>query len=162
AAHAEARRLDPHITTGFQQTLLVHREIDLLLSLEEGARMASGNDGIRVIGLGFAGRLDEARQMLATMRGQMHTRAFEAWMNHLSAWLDRRVDDMVSSVSAMTPLKIFDDPEAIFQEGWFFCDAGEHQRGLDFLQRAVARGYFVSPTLKIWPQFDALRETDAF
>jgi len=59
-------------------------------------------------------------------------------------------------------LKIFDDPEAIFQEGWMLCDVGEHLRGLDYLQRAVARGYFVAPTLAGWPQFDALRSEPAF
>ena len=62
----------------------------------------------------------------------------------------------------MASLKIFDDPEAIFQEGWLFCDVGEHQRGLEYLQRAVARGYFAAPTLTRWPQFDALRDVPAF
>ena len=32
AAHAEARRLDPHITTSFQQTLLMMRNIDRLVA----------------------------------------------------------------------------------------------------------------------------------
>ena len=59
-------------------------------------------------------------------------------------------------------MKIFDDPEVIFQEGWLFCDVGDHERGLSYLQRAVARGYFVAPTLARWPQFDALREVPAF
>jgi hypothetical protein len=62
----------------------------------------------------------------------------------------------------MTPLKIFDDPEAIFQEGWMFCDLGQHARGLEYLQRAIGRGYFAAPTLGAWPQFDALREVSAF
>ena len=62
----------------------------------------------------------------------------------------------------MAPLKIFDDPEAIFQEGWMFCDAGDHRRGLEYLQRGVARGYFAAPTLTGWPQFDALRDLPAF
>jgi hypothetical protein len=55
-----------------------------------------------------------------------------------------------------------DDPEAIFQEGWLLCDVGEHQRGLDYLRRAVAKGYFVAPTLSGRPQFDALRGDPAF
>ncbi len=41
------------------------------------------------------------------------------------------------------------------------CDVGEHVRGLEYLQRAVARGYFVA-TLARWPQFDALRGEPAF
>ena len=42
------------------------------------------------------------------------------------------------------------------------CDVGEHQRGLDVLKRAVARGYFVAPTLSKSRQFDALRGDPAF
>jgi hypothetical protein len=55
-----------------------------------------------------------------------------------------------------------DDPEAIFQMGWLLCDLGEHQRGLDPLRRAVAKGYFVAPTLSGSRQFDALRSDPAF
>ena len=121
-----------------------------------------GDDGIRVIGLGFAGRRDEARQALAHLTQGTPSQTFKAWTSHLAAWLDRRVDDMLSTLSVFAPLKIFDDPEAIFQEGWMFCDVGEHQRGLDYLQRAVARGYFPAVTLTEWPQFDALRDDPVF
>ena len=50
-------------------------------------------------------------------------------------------------IAVLRTLKIQDDPEAIFQEGWLLCDVGEHETGLDYLQRAVAKGYFVAPTL---------------
>ena len=59
-------------------------------------------------------------------------------------------------------LKIQDDPEAIFLEGWLLCDLDEHERGLGHLQRAVAKGYFVAPTLAGSRQFDALRSDPAF
>jgi hypothetical protein len=68
----------------------------------------------------------------------------------------------MATLATMAPLKIFDDPEAIFQEGWLFCDAGDHIRGLEFLQRGVARGYFAAPTLAAAPQFDALRNMPVF
>jgi hypothetical protein len=35
-------------------------------------------------------------------------------------------------------------------------------RGLEYMQRAVARGYFPASTFALWPQFDALREVPAF
>src|SRR5438034_11346088 len=88
--------------------------------------------------------------------------SFHMWRSHLSAWLDRRIDDMISTLSSFGSLKIFDDPEAIFQEGWLFCDAGDHQRGLEYMQRGVARGYFPAPTLTLSPQFDPLRGVPAF
>jgi eukaryotic-like serine/threonine-protein kinase len=163
AAHAEARRLDPTIATSVLQTLLMNRDIDRLVAIDSTDRVHGGGDeGIRVIGLGFAGRRDEARHALDGLRHGPPSQTFLAWTSHLAAWLDRRVDDMLSTVKVFEPLKIFDDPEAIFQEGWFLCDLGEHQRGLDFLQRAVARGYFPVVTLTKWPQFDALRDDPAF
>ena len=42
------------------------------------------------------------------------------------------------------------------------CDVGEHDRGLGYLQRAVAKGYFAAPTLSGRTQFDALRSDPAF
>ncbi|HJZ73115.1 MAG TPA: protein kinase [Vicinamibacterales bacterium] len=162
AAHAEARRLDPNVVTSVEQTLLMTRDIDRLLAHDPGERVPSGNNAIPVIGLGLAGRRGEARQRLAAIREESRLQTFQTWMSHLDAWLDRRVEDMTASLSSMTPLKIFDDPEAIFQEGWLFCDAGEHARGLEYLRQAVARGYFVAPTLAVWPQFDALRDLPTF
>ena len=59
-------------------------------------------------------------------------------------------------------LKIREDPEAMFQAGWLLCDVGELEEGLAYLRRAVAKGYFVAPTLASRPQFDALRNDPAF
>jgi TolB-like protein len=162
AAHAEARRLDPNITTSFQQTMMMKRDIDRLLAVDPRDRVPGGDDIIRVIGLGFAGRREEARQVLAGISQRPRISTFHQWTAHLSAWLDRRIDDMVSSVYTLSAFKIFDDPEAIFQEGWMFCDAGDYERGLDYLQRGVARGYFAAPTLALWPQFDSLRDNPKF
>ncbi len=78
------------------------------------------------------------------------------------AWLDRRPADMLARMPAMSTLKIQDDPEAIFQEGWLLCDVGEHEAGLDYLRRAVAKGYYVASTLSARPQFDAMRSDPAF
>jgi hypothetical protein len=78
------------------------------------------------------------------------------------AWLDRRPADMLAREAAFNTLKIRDDPEAIFQEGWLLCDAGEYEVGLGYLQRAVAKGYYVVSTLSGRRQFDALRSDPAF
>ena len=59
-------------------------------------------------------------------------------------------------------LKIQDDPEAIFQQAWIYADLGEHARALPELEKAVAKGYFVAPTLATRPQFDALRGEPRF
>ena len=162
AAHAEARRLDPNVPTSLEQTLLMAGEIDRLLAVESPRVVAGADDGIRVIGLGLAGRRDEARRKLIDMRQSSRIPVFQTWIEYLMAWLDRRPADMVIRLSAFGPLKIQDDPEAIFQEGWLLCDAGEHETGLGHLRRAVAKGYFVATTLSDRRQFDGLRSDPAF
>jgi non-specific serine/threonine protein kinase len=162
AAHEEARRLDPNIPTSVTQTALMTGDIDRVLSIEPPRVIAGADDGIRIIGLGLAGRRDEARAALHAMRQVPRIPAFETWSEFLVAWLDRRADDMLPGISNLGGLKIQEDPEAIFQVGWLLCDAGEHERGLEHLRRAVSKGYFVAPTLSGSRHFDPLRSDPAF
>ena len=166
AAHHEARRLDPNITTSVEQTILMTGDIERLLAVERPPGAGSGDVGIRIIGLGLAGRRDEARRKLLDWdmsRAQVaHIPAFHEWIECLMAWLDRRPADMIASMAAFSALMISDDPEAIFQEGWLLCDAGEHERGLEMMRRAVAMGYFVAPTLSTSRAFDPLRNHPGF
>jgi serine/threonine protein kinase len=157
AAHAEARRLDPNVPTSVEQTILMTGDIARLLGGEAGPVGGGGDEGIRVIGLGLAGRREEARRGLVEMRRQARIPAFKTWTEYLMAWIDRRPADMVLSMDTLGALKIMEDPEAVFQEGWLLCDVGEHERGIVHLQRAVASGYFVAQTLARSTQFDALR-----
>jgi hypothetical protein len=83
-------------------------------------------------------------------------------VKHLRAWLDRRGADMIDGLDAIRMLTVFDDPEAIFQEGWLLCDVGEFTQGLAYLERAVAKGYFAPDTLARRPQFAPLRGSPAF
>jgi hypothetical protein len=39
---------------------------------------------------------------------------------------------------------------------------GEFELGLDYVKRAIARGYYVAPTLERRTQFDAIRNQPAF
>ena len=162
AAHAEARRLDPNVPTSFEQTLHMMGAIDQLLAAEPPRVVAGADDGIRVIALGLCGRHDEAVPRLERMRQRSRIPLFQTWLDYLAAWLERRTADMTTRLSTLSAFKINEDPEAIFQEGWLLCDVGEHALGLGYLQRAVAKGYYVAPTLATRPQFDALRGDPAF
>ena len=163
AAHEEARRLDPNVPTSIEQTVLMTGDIDRLMSIAPPPLITGGDDGIRVIGLGLAGRREEARKGLIAMREHaVGIPAFYSWVEYLMAWLDRRVQDMPLGITDLKTLKIMDDPEAIFQEGWLLCDAGAHELGLPQIRRAVEKGYFAAPTLEERPQFDALRGQPAF
>ncbi len=161
AAHAEARRLDPNVPTSIEQTWLMTGSLDQLLAFEPPALVAGADEGIRVIGLGLAERRDEARRALLRMR-RAHIPAFQSWTEYLMAWLERRTEDMRARMSVFDGLKIRDDPEAIFQEGRFFCDVGEYRLGLEYLGRAIAKGYWPLATLQHSREFNAMRGDAAF
>ena len=161
AAHAEARRLDPHLETSVEGTLLLTGDLTQLLALDDPAS-GGGDEGLSIIGLGLAGRRDDARSRLENAREMQRLPAFQAWMTYLHAWLDRRPHDMHLFGDGPTALKIQNDPEAMFLQGWLACDVGAYDVGLAHLQRAVARGYSVAPTLTRSPQFDPLRSSPAF
>ncbi len=162
AAHEEARRLDPNVPTSVEQTVMMTGDVERLLSLPPPASGLGSDEVIRVIGLGLAGRREESRRLLAGLRRASLLPVFVSYGATLEAWLDRRGTEMYSGVEAFGGLKIMEDPEAIFQEGWLLCDAGEHGRGLGCLQRAVAKGYCVVPTLAGSPAFEPLRSDPAF
>ena len=136
-------------------------DLERLLAAE-APPAGGGDEGIRIIGLGLGGRHDEARQRVIAMRQAMRLPAFEAWTDYLMAWLDRRPADMHVTISGLSELRIQQDPEAIFLEGWLQCEVGAHEGGLEYLQRAVAKGYYVAPTLARSRHFDALRALPAF
>ena len=161
AAHTEARRLDPNISTSVEQTVLMFDDLDRLLAVEP-APTGGADEGIRVMGLGLGGRRDEARQRLIAMRQTIRLPAFHEWSDYLMAWLDRRPDDMHIKIEGLSGLKIQQDPEAIFLEGWLHCEVGAHESGLEQLQRAVAKGYYATSTLVRSRHFDALRSHPAF
>jgi tetratricopeptide (TPR) repeat protein len=161
AAHVEARRLDPNVPTSIEQTWLMAGDVEALLSFEPPALVAGADEGIRVIALGLAGRRDEAKRSLLRMR-RAHIPAFQSWTEFLMAWLEGRTADMIGWISAFDGLKVRDDPEAIFQEGRFLCDVGEHRKGLEYLVRAVNKGYSVLSTLQHSREFEAIRSDPAF
>jgi eukaryotic-like serine/threonine-protein kinase len=162
-AHAEARRLDPNVPTSIEQTMLMTGDLERLLALGPRTFNPGGGDqGIRVIGLGLAGRRDEAREVLANMTQMARIQTFHTWTAYLHAWIDRRVSDMIASQESLSSLRIMNDPEALFQIGTLLCDVGEFERGLDYVERAVNKGYYVAPTLEVRSQFDQVRQQPAF
>jgi tetratricopeptide (TPR) repeat protein len=163
AAHTEARRLDPNVETSIEQTIMMTGDLGRLLSIE--SRSSGADEGIRIIGLGLAGRGDEARQQLQRLRespGATRFATLAAWTAYLGAWLDGRFPGRLGDIPHFKGLKIREDPEAIFQEGWMICHMGDFGLGLDLMKRAVAKGYFVAPTLNESPVFNRLRDDPAF
>jgi serine/threonine protein kinase/tetratricopeptide (TPR) repeat protein len=161
-AHAEARRLDPNVETSVEQTVLMTGDIEKLLTISQPGIIAGADDVIRVVGLGMAGRRQEAGERLSHIIEHPRIPLFKIWMAHLRAWLDRKPAEMFAGVEELLSLAVFEDPEALFQEGWLLCDVGEYDRGMSFIERAIDRGYFPVATLSRSPQFHALRDRPAF
>jgi serine/threonine protein kinase len=162
AAHDEARRLDPNVPSGVEGTILMMGDIERLLAFERPASAARSDSVMRVIGLGLAGRRDEARLALAAHHTALQVPAFQSYAGTLMDWLDGRSEELLASASTLGELKIMQDPEAQFQIGWLLCDTGAHERGLDLVRRAVGNGYTVAPTLSAARAFDAVRSDPAF
>ena len=162
AAHDEARRLDPHVPTSLEETLLLMGDVERLLQVRRARGVESGEDLNHVMALGLTGRTEEARRIVVSMRDGTELSAFRVWSSFMEAWLDRRPDEMLRHRLSLGNLKIMEDPEAIFQEGFLFCDAGNSERGLDLVRRAVAKGYFVAETLRKSRAFTDVRDDAAF
>jgi serine/threonine protein kinase/tetratricopeptide (TPR) repeat protein len=161
-AHAEASRLDPNVRTSVAETLLMAGETERLQALDRPSLATGTDDANRVVSLGLAGRREEAFEALARMRRVSQLPVFQAFIGYLSAWLERRPDGMALDESTFGSLKIQHDPEAVFLQGWLLCELGEHEQGLPRLQRAVASGYLVAPTLAASRHFDPLRHNPQF
>jgi serine/threonine protein kinase/tetratricopeptide (TPR) repeat protein len=162
AAHEEARRLDPNVPTSFEQTLLLAGEIDRLLAVERSTGAPGSDDLIRVVGLGMAGRTEEAREVLREVARLSELPVFKSWTGILEAWLDRRPGVVEAATTALAGLKIMDDPEGVFEHGWLLCEMGGHHAGLGRLSQAVAKGYSVATTLSESPAFDGVRSDPRF
>jgi serine/threonine protein kinase/tetratricopeptide (TPR) repeat protein len=164
AAHAEARRLDPHVPTSLGQTLLLAGDIERLLAVEPPPAGTGSDEWIqaRITALALGGRRDESRHLLVEMRQAPRVVVFERWSDFLLAWLARSQAGMLTAVSGLSELTIHDDPEFLFRVGWLLCDVGEYEQGLPYLQRALTKAYFAAATLSTSRSFDSLRDDSRF
>jgi tetratricopeptide (TPR) repeat protein len=163
AAHSEARRLDPNVPTSLEQTLLVSGDLDRLLAMEPSAPRTGGADqGIHIIALGLAGERERARRMVDGIAPSSQIATFQTWKSYLYAWLDYRLDDMLSGDYKLRTLKIMEDPEAMFQRGFLLCDVGDFENGIEQLQQGVNKGYYAAQTLSNRSQFDRVRHEPVF
>jgi TolB-like protein len=162
AADKEARRLDPNVPSSLDQTILMTGDIDLMLS-HDLPEHALGNDSVvRVVGLGLAGRRDEARALLLKTRDAAKIETFRAYSQALLDWLNRDSTALLETVKALGAIRIMEDPEAKFQVGWMLCDVGEDERGLELIEKAVEKHYAAVTALRNATAFDSLRSDPRF
>jgi eukaryotic-like serine/threonine-protein kinase len=156
AAHEEARRLDPHVPTSREYTLLMSGAWDALAAA--GGTLLDTE--ARLLGLVVQGKRDEARDLHATVD---HAQAPGFYRLSLAIVPPFIAGDRPASLAAAeAAVAVYDDPEALFLFGWFLATLGDRERTLDVLERSLGGGFLVSPTLMRQGQFDFLRAEPAF
>jgi len=132
---------------------------ELLNMLEQ--IVTGGNESTAgLLASGLLMLIDNPEQEQALREDPSRIPTFVLWTDHLMAWLERRDESL--DIAILGNLRVLQDPEAIFQEGLLHCDRGLYEAGLNEIQAAVAKGYFIAPTLARSRQFDALRSNPVF
>ena len=153
AAHREARRLDPHISTSVVYTWWARGEMERVIAETSDA----GDFELRTMAFEALGRSDEARQSLKAESGLSLSPIFVTIHKALLALLDRKPEtaDMFAELAAT-----HSDPEAMFMYGACQVRAGDAMRALPSFVAAVDGGFAV-PQALAHPWLEPLRDEPA-
>jgi serine/threonine protein kinase len=155
AAHREARRLDPHISTSVVYTWWARGDMARVLAETSDA----GDSELRTMALEALGRQDEARKSLHATPVAALVPVWAAIVRALLALVDRSPD----AAEAFAELaQAHTDPEALFMYGACQARVGDTARALPTLVAAVEGGFTVPQALRDHPWLAPLRETPTF
>ena len=150
AAHREARRLDPHISTSVVYTWWARGEMERVIAETSDA----GDFELRTMALEALGRRDEARRTLEQPPTLALAPVFAAMLGALTALIERRAD----AVAAFGQLAAtHSDPEALFMYGSCQARVGDARGALATLASAVDRGWTVPQALREHPWLEPVR-----
>jgi TolB-like protein len=152
AAHEEARRLDPHVPTSLEYTLLANGDFERLA--QEGRTLV--DQDAQLLGYSLRGLHAEAREVFDRLQVdtlpsimRLSMRAFASLVTpEPSERMQAALEEAVASHM---------DPEALFLFGWIFAARGDGERALEVLERSIQGGYLGARTLERDERFDALR-----
>jgi len=165
AAHEEARRLDPHISTSIAYTLFLMGDL-------ESSRLERGGEPdpeLSALALVDLGRRKEALDLLLSIdTGSLPDRArtasgpvAHAEIEALSAALGGGPrEDALRAVEA--GIAAYSDPEALYLLSLSLALLDQPARAVQVLERCVKTGYFVAPALAREPLLEPARTTPGF
>jgi DNA-binding winged helix-turn-helix (wHTH) protein/tetratricopeptide (TPR) repeat protein len=155
AAHAEARRLDPNISTTGGHTFLMMRQYERTLECR-------GDDTWFVDSLAMAalGRSDEAVVRLRRLEEQQLLPLVRAVLTSVRALLENNTQEAIAATHAFAEGLV--DPEASYYAARQFAYLGEKNGALRLLRKAVEGGFFSWPTLRGDPWLHPLRSEQEF
>ncbi len=156
AAHNEAKRLDPHVHTSRDYTLLLMGD----LGPANWSGETSSDTGALIYSLALHRRNDEARDAIGKADPASLPRPMRLALRGLLSYVS---DPPAAAAAALEEaIAVFDDPEAIFVFGWLLAAIGLKSRALELVGQAVDAGYLAVPTLGRESGFDTLRGDAAF
>lgn len=156
AAHHEARRLDPQISTSVNHTYF-------MLGDYQRALESCGGDFGYAMGLSLAalGRMDEAVSTLRQKEQLNPWRLGKLYLTSLRALLEGRREESLEATKELTEAT-FRDPEGIYYLGRQLSYLGQPAQALDMLSRSINRGFFCYPAMVRDPWLDSLRGSQEF
>jgi TolB-like protein len=154
AAHREARRLDPHISTSVLYTFWARGEMERILAETTDA----GEFDLRAMALETLGRREEARQYLERAQRSAQSPIFASMLSALRALLD---DAPEASLAFARLAAQHSDPEALFLYGAGQARVGDRNGALATLAASVAGGFAVPDALRGHPWLAATRSEGA-
>jgi serine/threonine-protein kinase len=141
AAHCEARRLDPHISTSVTYTWWARGEMQRILAETSDA----GDFELRTMAFFALGRNDEARETLKGIPEASYPPVFLSLERGLRALLDGRREEAKAALADL--VASHSDPEALFMYGACQAYAGDAERALPTLVASVEGGFSVPRAL---------------
>ena len=157
AAHAEARRLDPHVPTSLGYTLLVAGEYERLV--REPAE-STIDLGPKVLALHWMGRTEEARHVIRGVDLKGLPSGFRRVVESIQAYVEGRREEALAGFDGA--IAVHDDPEAFFLWSTALARLDEPAQTLDLLGRVTDGGFVALPSLERDPAWDGLRSTARF
>ena len=155
AAHREARRLDPHISTSVVYTWWAPGDMARVLAETSDA----GDSELRTMALEALGRQDEARKSLHATPASALVPVWAAIARALVALVDRS-PDAAAAFAELTATHT--DPEALFMYGTCLARIGDTARAHSALFASVEGGFTVPQALRHHPWLAPLREASSF
>jgi len=156
AAHQEARRLDPRISTSVTNTYFMLGDYQSALDTSAG----DFGYGVATI-LSVLGRTEEAIAMLRQKEEVDTGRFAKLFLTSFRALLEGKRTESLQASEELCQAT-FRDPEGLFYVARHFAYLGEQSKALEVLTRAIHHGFFCYPAMLRDPWLDSLRGAKEF
>ena len=163
AAHARARRLEPRIETSVQNSLWMAGEYQQAIDAGAGKPFSENVTALSLMGLG---RQTEARLVLdGALESQDYQGGHPFLRQSFQALRAVADGDRAAALATLNQIDLEQaeaDPEFLYCLGVWFVPAGDAERALSLIEKAVRNGFFCYPWMMRDSLLDPLRPSAEF